>query len=112
MRSLPLGVLGDLRSRRAVIAFGVGLWSLFTSLGGAVRNFWQLFLCRAMVGVGEAGYGPVSQALIAEYFEGKRRALAIGIYSVGMALGGVLGIWLGGLLAQAYGGGFAFLCVR
>jgi MFS family permease len=107
--ALPLGVLGDLRSRRAVIAFGVGLWSLFTSLGGAVRNFWQLFLCRAMVGVGEAGYGPVSQALIAEYFEGKRRALAIGIYSVGMALGGVLGIWLGGLLAETYGWRLAFL---
>jgi MFS family permease len=107
--ALPLGVLGDLRSRRAVIAFGVGLWSLFTSLGGAVRNFWQLFLCRAMVGVGEAGYGPVSQALIAEYFQGKRRALAFGIYSVGMALGGVLGIWLGGLLAETYGWRLAFL---
>jgi len=107
--ALPLGVLGDLRSRRAVIAFGVGLWSLFTSLGGAVRGFWQLFLCRAMVGVGEAGYGPVSQALIAEYFKGKRRALAFGIYSVGMALGGVLGIWLGGLLAETYGWRLAFL---
>jgi MFS family permease len=109
LAALPLGVLGDLRTRRGVIAWGVGLWSLFTSLGGAVRSFWQLFLCRAMVGVGEAGYGPVSQALIAEYFKEKRRALAIGVYSVGMALGGVLGIWLGGLLAEAYGWRLAFL---
>jgi MFS family permease len=109
LAALPLGVLGDLRTRRGVIAWGVGLWSLFTSLGGAVRGFWQLFVCRAMVGVGEAGYGPASQALIAEYFKEKRRALAIGIYSVGMALGGVLGIWLGGLLAEAYGWRFAFL---
>lgn len=109
LAALPLGVLGDLRTRRGVIAWGVGLWSLFTSLGGAVRGFWQLFVCRAMVGVGEAGYGPVSQALIAEYFKEKRRALAIGIYSVGMALGGVLGIWLGGLLSEAYGWRLAFL---
>lgn len=109
LAALPLGVLGDLRTRRGVIAWGVGLWSLFTSLGGAVRGFWQLFVCRAMVGVGEAGYGPVSQALIAEYFREKRRALAIGVYSVGMALGGVLGIWLGGLLAEAYGWRHAFL---
>jgi MFS family permease len=109
LAALPLGVLGDLRTRRGVIAWGVGLWSVFTSLGGAVRSFWQLFLCRAMVGVGEAGYGPVSQALIAEYFKEKRRALAIGVYSVGMALGGVLGIWLGGLLAEAYGWRLAFL---
>ncbi|MGH7538256.1 MAG: spinster family MFS transporter [Gemmatimonadales bacterium] len=107
--ALPLGVLGDLRSRRAVIAWGVGLWSLFTSLGGAVRGFWQLFLCRAMVGVGEAGYGPVSQALIAAYFPGRRRALAIGVYSVGMAMGGILGVWLGGLLAETYGWRLAFV---
>lgn len=109
LAALPLGVLGDLRSRRAVIAWGVGLWSLFTSLGGAVRSFTQLFVCRALVGVGEAGYGPVSQALIAEYFRERRRALAIGIYSVGMALGGVAGVWLGGLLAETYGWRLAFL---
>src|SRR5207302_5299615 len=100
---LPLGVIGDLRSRRAVIAFGVGLWSACTALGAAVHRFWQLMACRAMVGVGEAGYGPAAQALIAEFYWGRQRAFAIGIYSVGMALGGVLGIWLGGVLAEHYG---------
>jgi MFS family permease len=109
LAALPLGVLGDLRTRRGVIAWGVGLWSLFTSLGGAVRGFWQLFFCRAMVGVGEAGYGSVSQALIAEYYKERQRALALGVYSVGMALGGVSGVWLGGLLAEAYGWRLAFL---
>jgi len=109
LAALPLGVLGDLRTRRSVIAWGVGLWSLFTSLGGAVRGFWQLFFCRAMVGVGEAGYGSVSQALIAEYYKERQRAFALGIYSVGMALGGVSGVWLGGLLAEAYGWRLAFL---
>jgi MFS family permease len=109
LAALPLGVLGDLRTRRGVIAWGVGLWSLFTSLGGAVRGFWQLFFCRAMVGVGEAGYGSVSQALIAEYYKERQRAFALGIYSVGMALGGVSGVWLGGLLAEAYGWRLAFL---
>ena len=109
LAALPLGVLGDLRTRRGVIAWGVGLWSLFTSLGGAVRGFWQLFFCRAMVGVGEAGYGSVSQALIAEYYKERQRAFALGIYSVGMALGGVPGVWLGGLLAEVYGWRLAFL---
>jgi MFS family permease len=109
LAALPLGVLGDLRTRRGVIAWGVGVWSLFTSLGGAVRGFWQLFFCRAMVGVGEAGYGSVSQALIAEYYKERQRAFALGIYSVGMALGGVSGVWLGGLLAEVYGWRLAFL---
>jgi MFS family permease len=109
LAALPLGVIGDLKSRRAVITFGVGLWSLFTALGGAVRNFWQLFVCRAMVGVGEAGYGPAAQAIIADFYRGQRRAFAIGIYSVGMALGGVLGIWLGGVLAERFGWRSTFL---
>jgi MFS family permease len=111
LTALPLGVVGDLKSRRAVIAFGVGLWSLFTALGATVSRFWQLLFCRSMVGVGEAGYGPAAQALIAEFFKGQRRAFAIGIYSVGMTFGGVLGIWLGGVLAERYGWRAAFVAM-
>jgi len=103
--------LADLKSRRGVIAWGVGLWSACTALGGLVQRFWQLFVCRALVGIGEAGYGPASQALIAEYYRGPRRAFAIGVYSVGMAFGGVAGIWLGGELEQAYGWRMAFLAM-
>ena len=103
LAALPLGVLGDLKSRRAVIAFGVGLWSAFTALGATVSRFWQLLACRSLVGVGEAGYGPAAQALLAEFFRGKRRAFALGIYSVGMAFGGVL--------AERYGWRAAFVAL-
>ena len=98
LAALPLGVLGDLKSRRAVIAFGVGLWSAFTALGATVSRFWQLLMCRSLVGVGEAGYGPAAQALLAEFFQGKRRAFA-------------LGIWLGGVLAGRYGWRAAFVAL-
>ncbi|HEY6207739.1 MAG TPA: MFS transporter, partial [Gemmatimonadales bacterium] len=111
LAALPLGVVGDLKSRRAVIAFGVGLWSAFTALGAVIGRFWQLLLCRSLVGVGEAGYGPAAQALIAEYYRGRRRAFAIGVYSVGMAFGGVLGIWAGGVLAARFGWRVAFLAL-
>ena len=111
LAALPLGVIGDLKSRRAVIAFGVALWSTFTALGSMVSRFWQLLLCRSMVGVGEAGYGPAAQALIAEFFHGRRRAFALGVYSVGMAFGGVLGIWVGGVLAERYGWRTAFIAL-
>ena len=111
LAALPLGVVGDLKSRRAVIALGVALWSAFTALGAAVSRFWQLLVCRSLVGVGEAGYGPAAQALIAEYYRGRRRAFAIGIYSVGMAFGGVLGIWAGGVLAERFGWRAAFVAM-
>src|SRR5437763_8144297 len=111
LAALPLGVIGDLRSRRAVIAFGVGLWSACTALGAAVHRFWQLLVCRSLVGVGEAGYGPAAQALIAEFYQGRRRAFAIGDYSVGMAVGGVLGNWLGRGRAERYGWRDAFVAM-
>src|SRR5205814_9333634 len=55
------------------------------------------------------GSGPASQAIIAQYYKGRPRAFAIGVYSVGMALGGVLGIWFGGVIAERYGWRWAFI---
>ena len=109
LAALPLGVIGDLRSRRSVITWGVAIWSAATAAGGFVRQFWQLFACRALVGFGEAGYGPASQAILAQFYKGRRRAFAIGVYSVGMALGGVLGIWFGGVIAERYSWRWAFI---
>jgi MFS family permease len=109
--ALPFGVLSDLRSRRAVIAGGVSVWSAFTFLSGLVRSYWQLFTCRAAVGIGEAAYGPAAASLVADYFPGPRRAMAMGILSSGVSLGGVLGLLLGGLLESEYGWRVAFMTV-
>ncbi len=109
--ALPFGVLSDLRSRRAVIAGGVTVWSAFTFLSGLVNSFGQLFTCRAVVGVGEAAYGPAAASLVADYFPARGRAVAMGILSSGIALGGVLGLLLGGWLEGAYGWRVAFMTV-
>ncbi len=109
--ALPFGVISDLRSRRAVIAFGVGVWSAFTMLSGAVRSFGQLFTCRAAVGIGEAAYGPAASSLVADYFPSRGRAVAMGVLASGVSLGGVLGIYLGGKLEAAYGWRIAFMAV-
>jgi MFS family permease len=109
--ALPFGVLSDLRSRRAVIAGGVTVWSAFTFLSGLVNSFGQLFTCRAVVGVGEAAYGPAAASLVADYFPARGRAVAMGILSSGIALGGVLGLLLGGSLEGVYGWRVAFMTV-
>jgi MFS family permease len=111
LAAVPLGILSDLKSRRAVMAGGVMLWSAFTGLGGLARQYWQLLLCRAMVGIGEAAYSPAAQSLLADYFPLNRRALALGVFWSGVAVGGVGGIWLGGELAHLYGWRAAFLAV-
>jgi MFS family permease len=109
--ALPFGVLSDLRSRRAVIAFGVAVWSLFTVLSGFANSYEQLFICRAAVGIGEAAFGAAAASLVADYYPTKSRAVAMGILSAGLVLGGGLGIWLGGVLAEEYGWRVAFMVV-
>jgi MFS family permease len=109
--ALPFGVLSDLRSRRAVIAGGIAVWSAFTSLGGLVQGFWALFVCRAMVGIGGAAFGAAAASLVADYFPGKGRAFAMGVLAAGIAVGGVVGIGLGGQLEAVYGWRVALMAV-
>ena len=61
--------------------------------------------------MGEAAYGPAASSLVADYFPGDRRAMAMGILASGVALGGVLGLLLGGHLEASYGWRVAFMTV-
>ena len=109
--ALPVGVLSDIRSRTAVTSFGVALWSVFTSLGGMARGFLTLLVSRAMVGLGGAAANAASTALVADYFTGARRAMAMSIFTAGLALGGVVGILVAGQLEALYGWRVAFMAL-
>jgi MFS family permease len=109
--AVPFGILGDLKSRKMVIAGGIAVWSAFTALAGLTRQYWQLLFCRSMVGIGEAAYSPSAQSLVADFFPLRGRALALGIFWGGLAIGGVAGIWLGGELEHLYGWRAAFMAV-
>ena len=109
--ALAAGVLSDLRSRRAVIAGGLALWSGFTALGGVASSYWQLFAMRGVVGVAESSYLPSAQALLADYFPDRGRAQAMGIFWAGLAVGGVMAVWVGGHLATAFGWRSALILV-
>jgi MFS family permease len=109
LASVPAGVVGDLGSRRVVIAAGVALWSLGTSLSGLAQDFGWLLLARSLVGLGGAAAATASAALVADYFPGRRRSTSMSIFMAGLAVGGVLGILLAGQLEHLYGWRAAFL---
>jgi len=111
LAALPFGLLGDLRSRRGVIATGVVLWSACTLASGFATDFGELLLTRALVGAGGAAFGAAAQSLAADYFPSRGRALAMGILATGITLGGVVGIWLGGRLEASYGWRIALVAV-
>jgi len=92
-------MLADRTSRSRVIAGSLAVWSAFTALCGMAANFWQLFIFRLGVGVGEAGGVAPSYALIADYFPPARRARALAIFSLGIPLGLAAGTLIGAYLA-------------
>ena len=63
---LPLAYLADRTRRSWVIAGSLAVWSAFTALCGLAGGYWQLFLFRLGVGIGEAGGVAPSYALISD----------------------------------------------
>lgn len=109
--SIPLARLAERKSRVAIITVCLGLWSLFTALGGLAQNFTQLLLSRIGVGVGEAGFVAPAQSLLADEYPPERRAFAISIFSLGPPLGILIGGLAGGWITQAYGWRWALVLV-
>ncbi|GGZ78754.1 spinster family MFS transporter [Paraglaciecola chathamensis] len=99
----PIARLADNGNRKRIITISIVFWSAMTALSGKATNFVHLFLARMGVGVGEAGCFPTCNALIAELYPPKNRALAMGVFMTGSTVGVILGFVVGGFLAEAYG---------
>lgn len=100
---IPIAVLADRGNRRGIIAVSVALWSALTAACGLAGSFAQLVLMRIGVGIGEAGLTPATHSILSDLFPPRRRAFAMGVYSVGVYLGLLLGLSLGGYFAQHFG---------
>jgi predicted MFS family arabinose efflux permease len=87
-------------SRPRLIAVALAVWSAMTALCGMAQNFVQLLLARIGVGVGEAGCTPPAHSLISEIVPPEKRASALAFYSLGIPVGSLLGMVIGGTLAD------------
>ncbi|MBU2588207.1 MAG: MFS transporter [Alphaproteobacteria bacterium] len=98
-------------SRPAVIAVSLAIWSGMTALCGLAQNFSQLLLARIGVGVGEAGCTPPAHSLISDIVPPEKRSSALAFYSLGIPIGTLMGMVIGGILADFVGWREAFLIV-
>lgn len=96
MLAIPLGRMADRRSRRGMIAIGITVWCLMTAACGLAKNFFQLFIARLGVGVGQAPLNAAALSMISDYFPRERRGKAIAFYSMGISLGGGIALLVGG----------------
>ncbi|WP_434034756.1 MFS transporter [Cupriavidus sp. a3] len=105
---LPVALLADRFGRVKSIFVMATVWSLATIACMFTRNYSQLFLARAVVGVGETGYGSVGGALIASLFPKRLRATLLGAFLAAASIGSVLGVVLGGVVSARWGWEAAF----
>ena len=100
---LPLAWVADRYSRVKLISVSLLLWTAMTAISGFARNFSELFITRAGVGIGEAGSHPSSLSLIGDYFPRESRALGVGLFNAGAVAGVAGGMSLIGILGEKYG---------
>lgn len=101
--SLPLARMADRGSPRLVLLGCLLVWSAMTALGGLATSFLILALTRFGVAFGEAGGMPAGHALIARQVRPERRGLALGLFSMGIPLGTMVGFAAGGTMADTVG---------
>ena len=95
------GAVADRISRKWLIVGSLGVWSAVTYLMGFCEDFQQLMWLRGIMGLSEALYIPSALSLIADYFTGKGRSLAIGLHMTGLYCGQALG-GFGSLVATTW----------
>ncbi len=108
---IPIARLAERFNRVNIISASIVIWSAFTALCGTAQNFATLAAYRFGVGFGEAGLSPPAHSLISDYYEPRKRASALAVYSFGIPLGTMFGAVAGGWLAQNFSWRVALMIV-
>lgn len=106
--TFPLSLLADRWGRVRTLVIAATAWSLATLDCAISASYGQMFLGRFMVGVGEAAYGSVGIAVVLSVFPIGLRATLSGAFMAGGSFGSVLGVSVGGVIAQEHGWRWAF----
>jgi MFS family permease len=99
LMGIPIAMAADRYNRVVIIALCIALWSVMAALCGFATSFAFLLIARIGVAIGEAGCTPPANSLIGDYFKPGSRANALGIYAMGVTIGGALANAFGGPIA-------------
>jgi MFS family permease len=104
LMGIPIAMAADRFNRVAIVALCIAVWSLMAALCGFATSFLFLLFARVGVAIGEAGGTPPSNSIIGDYFKPKSRAHALGIFAMGVTIGGALSNYFGGPIAGGLNG--------
>ena len=109
--TFPISLLADRWGRvRSATAMAL-VWGVATIACGLAGNYTALFIARAAVGLGEAGYGSAGGAILTHVFPPRLHSTVMGMFLAAGLFGSVLGVMLGGIIANSLGWQMAFFIV-
>jgi ACS family hexuronate transporter-like MFS transporter len=97
-----------LGTRRSFLIFVSG-WSVANMLHGLARTALQLSLFRVLLGAAEPANFPAGLKAVSEWFPMRERALAVGIFNAGTAVGGAFAVPVVSFIALRWGWRWAFV---
>jgi len=100
---VPLGRIADSASRKKLLAWGVLIWTTLTASAGLATTYTLLLFSRVGVGVGEAACAPTATSWLGDLFPAHKRSRVLALFMLGVPVGGALGYFFSGPIAQAYG---------
>jgi len=100
---VPLGRMADSASRKKLLAWGVVIWTALTASAGLATTYTFLLFSRIGVGVGEAACAPTATSWLGDLFPPNKRSRVLALFMLGVPVGGALGFFFSGPIAQAYG---------
>jgi multidrug resistance protein len=101
--AIIMGPLSDKIGRRKILLIGTGGITISLFLHGFVDSFWGLMVVRALAGMAGGVLSGAAVAYVGDYFPYEKRGWANGWIMSGIAMGQILGIPLGTLLADISG---------
>ena len=94
------GLFADKLGRRVLLQVGVALYIVAGTSGFWLDDLYTMLLSRLLLGVAVGIIMVCTTALLTDHFQGAERDKAMGVQSSAMAVGGIVFIAIGSVLAQ------------
>lgn len=101
-------IIDAIGTRRGFLYF-VTAWSVAAMVHGLARSVFQFQIARFLLGTTEAAIIPGGVKAASEWFPMRERALAVGIFNAGTAIGSTLAVPIVGTLGLFFGWRWAFV---
>ena len=95
---IPMGWLADKGNRLKIVRLSTYVWSFATIITGFCNSFFQMFIARIGLGVGESALSPAVYSLLSDYFKPEKLSRALSFYNAGLFIGSGLALVIGGFL--------------